>query len=244
MNAQTPNRIAAQQKHITPIIVGKVRILIPNPPGFGLVTPEMSTTYEYQSHFVSDKSLQYACFIPDSQIVLARNKNFLPLPLNKSFRIQTAKLLETDLHYSTLEIFNTLRENTKQKNTIDSRNLENVQNQIVRTNDELVSLLKYDPKLSLLQSIPVKGYEETNQSIFTSMFARVTSDNAEGKSQTYILSATQTIIYVNKKILFLYAYGTEADLNRIQSLSRNWAKDILLANSTSANLPILKKSKL
>jgi hypothetical protein len=217
------------------ITVDNTRLILPNPIGFGLITPKMTEVYEMQSHFISEQNLQFACFIPKAQIQQLGNE---PLPkLSRTFRVQTPKGMETEV--LTSEQFLKLKESVRKTTDeafkeVASRQMAKENTQLEITNNELIELLKYDPDLSLKQAILVKGMEENKQSISFSMLMKSTIDDDKGQPKVSVGCGTITYLLIKNKLLFLYAFGEEKDLEWTRTMSKQWATSIISANSLSS----------
>lgn len=81
------------------------------------------------------------------------------------------------------------------------------------------------PDMTLL---PPHG--ETKQTFAFSMYIRLKGEVVGVSGIDTLLAATATFVHVRGKILFLYAYGAENDLEWTRAISAEWADAIVAAN--------------
>lgn len=215
-----------------PIVVGSTKILIPTPADFAIVTPTMSRAYELGELLVPESNIQFAFFIPQSQIEVVLDGQ--SGDYTRNFRVQTSKKLNT-LPYPPSKLFAPLKKqfanNNEATNKLLLDRLPNISRQLKEKSDSLVESFKYNPELSVSKMVIVPGSQETENSYDYSMYSRASSTGEDGKVTSRLVSATAAFILVKGQILFLYAYGGEKDLEWTRTMSRQWAKSILSLNT-------------
>ena len=156
-----------------------------------MVGPESSVTYEFQAHFISEKTVQYAFYLP-KDMLLTLPLDSLPYAMNRSIRVQTSRSIEG--RKMSPEFFAQLKEHLKNNALVTLQSIKKVNSQMERTSEELVELFKYDPELSVLQAMPVKGFVETANSISSSMYIKGSVENKVGTRTTYVCAATHYLL--------------------------------------------------
>lgn len=224
LRAQTVKKPAG-----TPLVihVGDAAITLPPPDGFALMGPEATVAYEFQAHFISEGSVQYAFYLP-KDVLLTLPVDSLPYAMGRSIRVQAPKSIEG--RKMPPEFFRRFKEQFKNNTLLSLQSIKKVNSQLERTSEELVELFKYDPELSLLQIMPVKGFVETPNSISSSMYMKMSIEDKKGAPTKAVGAGTYTLLYLKGKIIFLYVYGREKDLEWTQEVSKRAVTAILAAN--------------
>ncbi len=211
----------------TEISIGGVSLTVPNPTGFDAVTPEMRALYELQKRFVPSTNEEYAAFIPVADVSAALQNEIPALP--RRFTVQTAKSL-VDKPVSTSEF-------SELKNIIRTQNdriLKKVESRLPglmrKMNEGFEEQYDIDPAFSVSQMVPLPAHEETDRTLSYSALVRYDMNDAEGKPYSFVSVVTATFVHVKGKVLFLYSFAEEADLDWSRDRSRQWASDVVLAN--------------
>jgi len=84
--------------------------------------------------------------------------------------------------------------------------------------------------LQLSQMIPLDPHYETDNAFAYSMYINYGA-SVEGSKEDFIVSATATSANVAGKILFLYCYGPQKDLEWTRNASKAWAGMVMDSNS-------------
>ena len=128
------------------------------------------------------------------------------------------------------EFFAFFKKQFKDNAVMTLQAIKNVNSQLERTSEDMVELFKYDPELSVLQSMPVKGFVETPRSISSSMFMKMSIEDKAGNPTASVGAGTYTILFLKGKLIFLYCFGQEKDLEWTRVVSKRAATAILAAN--------------
>ena len=77
--------------------------------------------------------------------------------------------------------------------------------------------------------VPLDPHYETDNAFAYSMYINY-GVTVEGSKEDFIVSATATFVNVAGKILFLYCYGPQKDLEWTRSASKDWAGMVMASN--------------
>jgi hypothetical protein len=80
--------------------------------------------------------------------------------------------------------------------------------------------------LKLSQVVPLDPHYEAENAFAYSMYFTIEESN-----QSYILAATITFVNVAGKVLFLYTYGSQDDLEWTRMASKAWAEEVMESNT-------------
>ncbi len=209
------------------ISIGSVSLEIPEPEGFSLVTPEAAPLYEATKQFVFDMNEEYAVFIPSKDIPAALNGLIPNLP--RRFTVQTAKSL-IDLSV-THDDFEGMKDQVKAQNKELRRVLNaTIAEAIEKANEGFREQTNIDPALSVSQLEPMPAHQDTERSFAYSMLISGGATDANGNPSTFVVAGTLTLLHIKSKVLLLYAYAEESEIEWTRKRSEEWAKAILRAN--------------
>lgn len=212
----------------TTIDVGGVEIDIPSPSGFVAVTREMPTLYDLQKHFVADGNEEFVGFVAEEGAPAAR-RGEIP-DMTRRFSVQTAKSLKLTMFSE--EEFHELISIVRSEN---AALIEAVEEEIPAATERVNRGVKddYDVDLALeiTQMLPLPAHDFTRRTLAFSAYAKYSVNDENGRPVPYIATLTATFVHVKGKILFLYCYGDEDDLEWTREVSRTWANSILASNT-------------
>jgi hypothetical protein len=209
------------------ISVGDVELNIPNPRSYSPVTPQMVALYEFQKQFVAASNKEFITFIPDDGVSIAQ-QNEIP-NFDRRFSVQTSKPLVNQAVPKSF--FIELKDTFKTKNTdIIKKAEKEIAVQMNSINSDISKKHKIDMALSVSQVLPEPVYIETERSLAYSSYVKYNINDEFGNPSSYISLVTATFVYVKGKILFLYSYAGESDLEWSQNISQQWANAVIEAN--------------
>ena len=208
------------------VSVGGTTLEIPSPNGYTAVTPEMVALYELLKRFVVTSNQEFAVFIPDADVSISL-RNEIPR-LTRRFAVQTSKaLVNTTVSNSD---FVKIKDLIKSQGDDLRKKIETMAPGIAGKISEDVSR-HLDMKLafSISQVIPLAVHDETARTMAYSTFAKYNM-NDSAKPDSYVTVSTVTLAHVKGKVLFLYCFGDEADLEWSRQVSKKWATSLVAAN--------------
>lgn len=224
------------------IVVGGTQIEIPGPLKFSEVTPEMAALYEVQKQFVAPTNVEFLAFISDKAVPAAL-KDEVP-ELERRFTVQTAKSL---VNMSvTRHNFEELKQVIKNQNEEIVKKAEaEIGKTIGKINENISDQYDVDLALSVSQMIPLPAHSETERSLAYSAFVKYSINDEAGNPSSFVTVMTATFVHVKGKVLFLYSYAEESDLDWSRNLSTQWSNAVIKANpsdfqsSVNENLPAI-----
>jgi hypothetical protein len=105
---------------------------------------------------------------------------------------------------------------------------------VSKGNHELSEEFDADLAVELGGLVPLPIHLDTDNAMANSMFMTVGA-TIDGKDvDADIVAATTLFLHVKDKVLFLYVYGQESELEWTRQAAERWATDILAANPSSA----------
>lgn len=211
----------------TDISIGGVPLAIPSPGGFSPVTPEMGNLFEMQKQFVAPMNEEYVTFIPDGDVPAALRGEIPELP--RRFTVQTSKSIVSAI-VPTAD-FGRLKDTIKTQNAeIAAKVAEKLPDMMQQFNQGTLEKYNVDLALSVSQMLPMPPHEESDRSLAYSALVRYEMNDANGNPAPFVVALTATFVHVKGKILFLYSYADEADLEWTRQASRDWAQAVIAAN--------------
>lgn len=209
------------------ISVGGVELDIPNPPGYGPVTPQMTVVYDLQRQFVAPTNEEFVAFIPEARRPAAL-RGEVP-DLSRRFAVQTARSI-IDVSASSRD-FATLKDIIRTQNDEIMRKVEQrLPGMLSRINEDIARRYDVDLDLSVSSIIPLPVHEESRRTLAYSAFVEFDMQDASGDPAPYVGVVTTTIVHVRDKILFLYSYAEKAGLVWSRETSGRWARAVVAAN--------------
>ncbi|MCL2872256.1 MAG: hypothetical protein FWF41_04660 [Betaproteobacteria bacterium] len=209
------------------ISVGDTDIDIPAPPGYVAVTPEMKALYEAQKLFVPPTNVEFISFIPETDASSALRGEISGL--NRTFSVQTSK--------NAVNVSASNHDFLKLKNALKTQNDEafkKIECQIPDFMKKINSGVsrKYDVDLALTvaQMVPLPVHDEADRSIAYSAFIKYGFNNPSGKASAETTAATIAFVHIKGKILFLYSFGEENDIEWSRNASKQWSTAVISAN--------------
>jgi hypothetical protein len=209
------------------VSIGDVTVAIPSPEGFVAVTQNMAALYGFQKHFVAPTLEELVAFIPDGDVPAAL-KDEIP-DRSRRFTAQVSKKL-VNVTVSTSD-FAHLRNLVKSQNEEMAKKLEaSLPGLLADRNAAMTKKYGAEFAVSALGIVPLALHEESDRTFAYSAFVKGATNDATGRATPYIAVSTVTAVLLKGKILTLYCYGAEADLEWSRESSKRWASAIIAAN--------------
>lgn len=208
---------------------------IPSPKGFVRVTQQMDAVYRLNQLTTSSSNEQLAFYIQESDVPTAMS-GALP-KLNRYFSLQLNKKLKGT--FVTTKDFGNFKSVIKRQNADLYKSLENKLPGLYDSNSKQISKT-FDKQIALRLTtmIPLDVHFEGNNAFAYSFFGKL-GVTTEGDQKELILSGTCSFVNVAGKVVFLYCYGKQDDLEWTRRASRDWTEQIINnaseAQKTTAN---------
>lgn len=211
-SANTPNN--ASSDLASQVNVGGVHVGVPAPVNFARVTPEMKGLYVSQYESVWPRNELLATLVPQEAATAALTGE-VP-DIERHFMLQVDKELKS--RSVSKDEFLQLAEAVESQGGKLSTD----------TKDKLDKLLA-EAGAEVSNPVVFPAHIKNDRMVAWSGFQKLATKTAEGTS-VRVVSMTNTTLYVNHRVLFLYAYGQKDDLEWTREQSRIWANEILDAN--------------
>lgn len=213
--------------HATNFSVGGKDLEIPAPNDFSLVTKEMDAVYRLGLRMADPMNDQLAFYIVDSDVPIAMSGE-MP-SFNRYYLLKVNKKLKNRVVGS--KDFAVLKTSVKSQNTELIKSVEKQMPGLMeKISNGISEEFDIDFAMKLSQVVPLNPHSESDCSFAYSMYVNY-GTTIEGSTEDIIVSATSTIVNVAGKIIFLYCYGPQEELEWTRSASKAWEAMILASNA-------------
>lgn len=212
------------------ISVGGTNLEIPAPVGYAVVTPEMKDLYEAQKLFVSPDNEEFITFIPEETVSAVLQGGVPELP--RRFSVQTAKAI-VGASASSSDFAKLKAVIKTQNDEIFAKVKQQVPDILNQVNAGISKNYDLDLALSVSQIIPLQIHEETDRSLAYSSVIKYSANDGSGNPVSFVGTNTTTFVHINGKVIFLYSFADEKDLEWSRKMSSQWASAVLAANPGS-----------
>lgn len=207
--------------------VGGVDIEVPSPEGFSRVTEEMDAVYRMSLNLADPMNDQLAYYIAESDAPVAMSGE-MP-SLKRYYILKVNRELKNRAIGS--KGFAELKSVTKRQNREIFKSVETQMSGLMeKTSKGISNEFDVDFALKLSQMVPLDPHYEADNALAYSMYCNL-GVAVEGSKRDVIVSVTATFVNVAGKVLFLYCYGSQEDLEWTRSASKAWAEIVMASNS-------------
>ena len=211
--------------------VGGQMIEIPTPAGFTNLVPAHSPYYETSKAFEAPGNIRYVSLLPKETAEILEKGGFATY--RRYMNVETARNISAR-NISTVQ-FEELRDVLRNQLNEMMANVEEALPGIIdKANADISEEFDADLELSVGDLVPLPVHQDSANAIAYTMFMTVASSADGVAEELEVSSATMLTLLVNERVLFLYVYGTEDDVEWTRSTAASWADAILAANSGGA----------
>ncbi len=207
--------------------IGGKEITIPTPDGYVRVTKEMDAVHRLSMQMSDPWNELLAYYINESDAATAREGN-LP-PIERRFMLKVSKELKGMLVGS--RDFAELKSMTKRQN---KEIWESLKSQMPGLLDKASKGIGKEFDMSLAfeisEMVPLDPHYEADNALSYSWYANY-GVSAEGVKEEFVVAATTTFVNASGKVLFLYCYAPQGDLEWTRDASRAWAERVMGGNA-------------
>lgn len=214
------------------IKVGDRLIDVPLPDGFVELTPMMSPYYETMRAYVAPNNIRYLTLIPkDNAEALLRGED---IELERYINVESEKgLTATSVSSDQFaELRGILRNQIEEMYANVEKQLPEMMN---KGNAAISSEFSVDIAVEVGGIVPLPVHLDTDNAIANSMFMTVGVNVDNEDAGTDVIAATTLFLYVKDKVLFLYVYGSETELDWTKDTAAMWATAIVATNPLSTD---------
>jgi hypothetical protein len=207
--------------------VGGKELEIPPPQGFSRVTQQMDAVYRLSLQMADPVNDQLAYYIAESDIPVAMSGE-IP-PLERYYILKVNQKLKDRVVGS--KDFAELKSITKRQNKEILKSVESqIPGLLEKTSKGISKEFDVNFALRLSQVVPLDSHYETDNTFSYSMYINYGASTERSK-EAFIISATATFVNIVGKILFLYCYGPQKDLEWTRDASKAWTSMVMASNS-------------
>ena len=215
------------------IDVGNRQVSVPLPDGYVELTPEMSPYHETMEAYIAPSNIRFLSLIrtSDAEAILRGEVADLSRYMNiESEKGITAASVSSDTYDELRHVLRT------QMDDLVARANEQLPGIIEEGNATVSEAFDADVAVDLGGMVPLPIHLDTTNSMAYSMYLTVgVSTNGEETSND-VIAATMLALHVKDKVLFLYIYGSESDLDWTREFASVWAAEIVAANPMSVEV--------
>lgn len=214
--------------------VGKVAVEVPTPDGYTRVTPEMNGILERLESVTPAHNASLAFYLADQDLEMALSGQAFKMKRYWAIQAEKDSLDErfSDEQFAEMKVV--LRSQQKQLIEQLKRDMPDRMNESFgKCSEELKQQAKVQPG----GIVTLPSHYDDATSIANSIVARVELDKGGDQPEVVVVTVTFSIVHVGERLLFLYVYGDEDDLEWTREQSKVWSKAVVAANP-----PRLKKS--
>ncbi len=233
--------LAAFTARAVEIDVNGRAIEIPLPPGYSELTPEMSPVYEAMYSYVVPSNERYLIIMPTeiTESILrgedAVYERYMVVESERqtarqSFSTQTFAEFRDILRSQLDEIFEEVRQELPDLADDASQSVSDA--------------IGEDLELSIGEIVPFAVHLDTENAMAYSQYVNYGTAVAGEDMGNTVVAATTAFVHVRDKILFIYVYGAEDDLEWSRDFASNWLDQIFAANTATAasgGMPVLTR---
>ena len=206
--------------------IGGQQISIPNPERYARVTPEMNGVYLLYKSTKDPYHKLLAYYIPQSDVEIAM-RGEIPSS-EKGFYLKVLKVAERES--TTPQDFAEIKKAIKTQNKENqASNISKLQEIVQESGRSIGKELDVDLALNVSQMIPLDPHYES-ENVFSYSVYLVSQVSVMGEQQEYVTAATATLVNLSGKVISLYSFGEQADLEWTQKASLTWAKKAIASN--------------
>lgn len=207
--------------------VGGTQLDIPSPQGFSRVTQQMDSAYRLSQHIAGPGTDLLAYYIPDSDVPAAMS-DVLP-SFERYYLLKVNERLK-DMVVGSKDFAELKTVATRQNEEI-FKSVESKMPGLMEKSSKGIST-EFDVNIAfqMSQMIPLDPHYETDNSLAMSMYLHFDA-SVNGAKEDVIRSATLTFVNVAGKILLLYCYAPQKDLEWTRDASKAWADVVMASNA-------------
>jgi len=199
-------------------------VFVPPPTNFVVVTPQMTAVNELNLSAPDQLNDLVVSFISEQDAPVA-NAGQLP-PLLRTMAVKVNKEFKNS-RLSTAD-FADMAQAIKLQNAGTREQIEyEIAQQLDQSGLSLKERLELDAALQVSTIVPMEVHLSERDVFAHSMLIR--SSNAQQENAD-VVASTLSFVNIDGTVLFLYVFGTRADLEWTQQVSLDWASKILDAN--------------
>ncbi len=203
-------------------------IEIPLPPGYSELTPEMSPVYEAMYSYVVPSNERYMIILPTEiteSILRGEDAVYERYMVIESER-QTAR--QTFSTQTFAEFRGILRDQLDEIFESVRQELPEIASDASQSVSEAIG---EDLELSIGEIVPLAVHLETENAMAYSQYVNYGAAVGGEDMGNTVVAATTAFVHVREKILFVYVYGAEGDLEWTREFTSNWLAQIFEANA-------------
>ncbi len=209
------------------INVGNRLVNVPLPDGFTELTPDMSQYYGTIQAFVAPTNTRHLTLIPNA-VADAMLRGEL-VDLERYMSIESEQGLSA-ASLSAAEFAELRRHYRDQVDELYATVEERLPGMLEEGNRVVSEALSADMAVDFGGMVPLPIHLDTDNAIASSLFMTVGATVNGENVGSDVLAGTSLILHVKDKVLFLYVYGPESDLEWTRETAAAWATSIVAAN--------------
>ncbi len=218
--------VLAGSVHADTFELGDRAIVVPAPQHHTRVTDRMVAVHRLAANMADPMNEQLAFYIPDPHVPAALAGE-MP-PISRYFLLKASRTLMDKV--VSAPAFARIRDQAKRENrTILESAMAKASNAVAQTGRNLGTAFDVDLALKISTMVPLDPHEETEVVLAHSMYVKV-QVASEGSTEEVPLAVTSEIVNVAGKVVFLYCYAPQAEMEWTRSAAKAWADAVVAGN--------------
>ncbi len=215
------------------IDVGGRQVTVTIPGGYTELTPNMSPYYETTQAYIAPSNYRYLSLIPKAKADALLSGEIVEL--ERYMNVESEKGISTQSVSAAMfdEFRGILRTQLDETFEEVSKRLPGMFDE---ANAKLSESFDVDIALSTENMVPLPIHLDSTNALAFSMYINFEFSINDEDMGSDVVAGTMLFLHVKDKVLFLYVYGPESDLEWTRDFAANWAVQIIAANPVSAEV--------
>lgn len=212
----------------SPVQIGNKTVVVPTPPGFGRVAPEMKDLLDLLDTFTPPSNKSLALYLSESDLALAMSGD-MP-DMERRYVVQIPKMaIDHNFTAVQFEALKTKSRTDLEKTMADIR--PRVNGLMDKASGTLSEKIGTDVELGMDSVVPFPVHHETQNSLSMSVLSRYSVAIKDGEKVSEVASSTMSFVRVKNTVFMLLVYGGRDDLEWTREQSKRWVRAVTAANS-------------
>ena len=215
------------------IDVGGRQVIVTIPDGYAELTPNMSPYYETARAYIAPTNYRYLSLIPKAKVDALLSSEVVEL--ERYMNVESEKGISTQSVSAAMfdEFRGILR--TQLDEMFEKAN-KRLPGMFDKANAKLSESFDVDIAFSTENIVPLPIHLDSTNALASSMYVNYEFSINDEDMGSDVVAGTMLLLHVKDKVLFLYVYGPESDLEWTRDFAANWAVQIIAANPVSAEV--------
>ncbi|HVK52490.1 MAG TPA: hypothetical protein VM469_12235 [Pseudoxanthomonas sp.] len=214
--------------------VGKVSVEVPTPDGYIRITPEMNGLLERLESVTPATNVPLALYLSDQELDKALSGE--PFMMKRYWAIQASKEA-LDTPFTPVDFARMKEFLLSQQQQIIERLKRDMPAVMNDSFGKISQELKEQARVQPGGIVTLPSHYDDATSMANSLVARVELANGSAQPDVVVVTVTYTIVNVGERLIFLYVYGQEDDLEWTREQAKAWSAAVVATNQPQLKKP-------